>query len=327
MSFTLIAYSETEYKESKLDNIEDSFPYLDSGDGNITWLEIDSMQEEAVKKKLIEHLGISPLIQKYLDSSEQRSKVQKLDKFIFITLKNYNLEDKDARLRPEQIKILLGKNFVISYCENKSAILDKIRVQIKSGFGHTRSMGADYLAYKILDSVIDNYHTIYDTIEAVTDEIGKDLLDPAQRYITQKIANSVQSVVIVRRSIIPLEDLTNKMSKMKSELLDDSFSIYLEDAHDHTVEIKELLDSNYEILSRMIDIYNTILSNRANKVIQTLTIIATIFIPLTFIVGIYGMNFQIIPELNWSYGYYAIMIFMLLVALSLLYYFRKKRWL
>lgn len=324
MSFTLITYSKTDFKETELDNIEDAYPYLDSADGNIAWLQINSIKPETIKK-LGGHHGIHPLILKDIDDPEQRSKVQNFDKFIFATMQNYNFEDKDSNLRPEQVKTLLGKDFVISVCENKSGIFDKIKEEIRTGAGHTRIMGADYLAYKILDSIIINYHSISDKIEFRTDELGQELFDPAQPENEQKVRILLSDIITIKRSIIPLTALVSEILRMKSELIDDSLSIYLEDAHDDTVEIKELIDSNYEVLSRMIDLYSTTLSNRANKVMQTLTIMATIFIPLTFVAGIYGMNFQI-PELNWSYGYPAIMIVMLLIALTLLYYFRKKGW-
>jgi magnesium transporter len=324
MSFTLITYSKAEYQEKELDNLEDSFPYLDSGDGNITWLQIDSIQEEALVN-LTEHFGIPPLIRESIITGEQRSKAYDLDKTILMTLKNYNFEAKDDRLRYEQIKILIGSNFLISFCEKKNRILDEIKEEIRTGAGRTRRMGADYLAYTILDSVIDNYQNINDTIETRAHEVGKGLHNPAGNDFARKIEGLVQEVVNTRRSIIPLGDVANTLRITKSELVTDSITIYLEEAHDHTVAIKELLDSNYEILSRMIDIYSTTLSNRANKVMQTLTIVATIFIPLTFIVGIYGMNFQI-PEIKLPYGYPVILIFMLLVALLLLYYFRKKGW-
>jgi len=325
MSFTLITYSETEFKETELDNIEDSFPSLDSGDSNITWLEIESIQEEALKN-LGDHLGLHPLILEDLASSEQRSKVQNLDKLIFITLKNYNFVDKADDLAPEQVKILLGSNYLISFCEKKNRVVDEIKEEIRTGAGRTRRMGADYLAYKILDYIIDNYFTINEKIEAQIDKVAEELFGSRQRENPEKIKDLSHNIIIIRRSILPLETLVSAMGRMKSKLIDDSLSIYLGDAQNHTVENKELIDSNHEILFKMIDIYTTKLSNKTNKVMQTLTIIATIFIPLTFIVGIYGMNFQI-PELKWSYGYYAIMIFMLLVALSLLYYFRKKKWL
>jgi magnesium transporter len=325
MSFTLITYSETEYKETELDNIEDSFPYLDSGDGNITWLEIESIQADALKN-LGDHLGIHLLIMEDIASNEQRSKFQNLDKLIFITLKNYNFVDKTDNLAPEQVKILLGSNYLISFCEKKNRIVDKIKEEIRTGAGRARSMGADYLAYKIIDSVIDNYYTISKKIEVQIDKVAEELFGSRERENPEKIKNLAQNIIIIIRSIMPLKQLVSSMGRIKSELIDDSLSIYLGDAQDNTLMIQEIIGSDNEIFTKMIDIYSTSISNKTNDVMKTLTIIATIFIPLTFIVGIYGMNFQI-PELKWSYGYYAIMIFMLLVALSLLYYFRKKKWL
>jgi magnesium transporter len=325
MSFTLITYSETEYKETELDNIEDSFPYLDSGDGNITWLEIESIQADALKN-LGDHLGIHLLIMEDIASNEQRSKFQNLDKLIFITLKNYNFVDKTDNLAPEQVKILLGSNYLISFCEKKNRIVDKIKEEIRTGAGRARSMGADYLAYKIIDSVIDNYYTISKKIEVQIDKVAEELFGSRERENPEKIKNLAQNIIIIIRSIMPLKQLVSSMGRIKSELIDDSLSIYFGDAQDNTLMIQEIIGSDNEIFTKMIDIYSTSISNKTNDVMKTLTIIATIFIPLTFIVGIYGMNFQI-PELKWSYGYYAIMIFMLLVALSLLYYFRKKEWL
>jgi magnesium transporter len=325
MSFTLITYSETEYKETELDNIEDSFPYLDSGDGNITWLEIESIQADALKN-LGDHLGIHLLIMEDIASNEQRSKFQNLDKLIFITLKNYNFVDKTDNLAPEQVKILLGSNYLISFCEKKNRIVDKIKEEIRTGAGRARSMGADYLAYKIIDSVIDNYYTISKKIEVQIDKVAEELFGSRERENPEKIKNLAQNIIIIIRSILPLKQLVSSMGRIKSELIDDSLSIYFGDAQDNTLMIQEIIGSDNEIFTKMIDIYSTSISNKTNDVMKTLTIIATIFIPLTFIVGIYGMNFQI-PELKWSYGYYAIMIFMLLVALSLLYYFRKKEWL
>jgi magnesium transporter len=325
MSFTIITYSETEFKETELDNIEDSFPYLDSGDGNITWLEIESIQADALKN-LGDHLGIHLLIMEDIASNEQRSKFQNLDKLIFITLKNYNFVDKTDNLAPEQVKILLGSNYLISFCGEKNRIVDKIKEEIRTGAGRARSMGADYLAYKIIDSVIDNYYTISKKIEVQIDKVAEELFGSRERQNPGEIKNLGQNIIIIIRSILPLKQLVSSMGRIKSELIDDSLSIYLGDAQDNTLMIQEVIGSNNEIFTKMIDIYSTSLSNKTNDVMKTLTIIATIFIPLTFIVGIYGMNFQI-PELKWSYGYYAIMIFMLLVALSLLYYFRKKKWL
>ena len=325
MSFTIITYSETEFKETELDNIEDSFPYLDSGDGNITWLEIESIQADALKN-LGDHLGIHLLIMEDIASNEQRSKFQNLDKLIFITLKNYNFVDKTDNLAPEQVKILLGSNYLISFCEKKNRIVDKIKEEIRTGAGRARSMGADYLAYKIIDSVIDNYYTISKKIEVQIDKVAEELFGSRERQNPGEIKNLGQNIIIIIRSILPLKQLVSSMGRIKSELIDDSLSIYLGDAQDNTLMIQEVIGSNNEIFTKMIDIYSTSLSNKTNDVMKTLTIIATIFIPLTFIVGIYGMNFQI-PELKWSYGYYAIMIFMLLVALSLLFYFRKKKWL
>lgn len=325
MSFTLTTYSETVFKESELDNIEDSFPYLDSGDGTITWLEIEPIQEEALKK-LGDHLGIHPLILEDIASSEQRSKVQNLDKLIFITLKNYNFEDKGDRLEPEQIKILLGSNYLISFCDKKNAIIDKIKEEIRTGAGRTRRMGADYLAYKIIDSVIDNYFTINEEIEDQIHKVGEELFGPRQSENPEKIKKLAHNIITIIRSILPLRDLVSAMERMKSGLIDDSLIIYLGDAQDHTLVIQELIGSNNEIFTKMIDIYSTSLSNKTNDVMKMLTIIATIFIPLTFVVGIYGMNFQIMPELNSPYGYPAVLILMLLIALSLIYYFRKRGW-
>ena len=323
MGITLITYSETDFNETELDNIEDAYPYIDSDDVNVAWLEIDSIQID-VLNKLGDHQDIHPLILKDIVDPDQRSKIQDLDKFIFATLQNYNFDDENV-LRPEQVKIMLGKNSVITVCENKSGIFKKIKDEIRTGVGRTRKLGVDYLAYKFVDSIIDNYHSISDTLQSRTDELGKELFDPAQPENTEKVSILLGDIITIKRSIIPLVALVSEMGRIKSELIDDSLLIYLEDAHDDTVEIKETVDSNYEILTRTIDLYSTSLSNRANKVMQTLTIIATIFIPLTFIVGVYGMNFEI-PELNWPYGYPLVLIIMLVIALALLYYFRKRGW-
>ncbi len=221
-------------------------------------MEIESIQADALKN-LGDHLGIHSLILEDIASSGQRSKVQNLDKLIFITLKNYNFVDKADRLRPEQIKILIGSNFLISFCEKKNAIVDKIKEEIRTGAGRTRRMGADYLAYKILDYTIDNYFTINEKIEAQIHKVGEELFGPTHVENPGKIKILMHNIIDIRRSILPLETLVSAMGRMKSKLIDDSLSIYLVDAQNHTVENKELIDSNHEILSKMIDIYTILL--------------------------------------------------------------------
>jgi len=230
-------------------------------------------------------------------------------------------------VQAEQVSLVLGSNFVISFQERVGDVFDEVRDRIRNAKGRIRKMGPDYLAYALLDAVVDNYFTVLEKfgekIEAAEEEL---VANPTEKTLKQ-IHLVKRELLSVRKSVWPLRELISALQRGESGLIQETTGIYLRDMYDHTIQVIDTVESFRDMVSGMLDIYLSSISNKMNAVMKVLTIIATIFIPLTFIAGVYGMNFKYMPELQWRWGYGLILVVMGIVAVIMLFYFRKKKWL
>jgi magnesium transporter len=320
----VIDYDMVEIQEWKEATVQECVRLKETS--TISWINVDGLSNVDMIKELGEAFGLHPLVLEDILHTGQRPKIEDYEDYIFITVKMLSFDEKENLVDSEQVSIVLGSNYVISFQEKEGDCFERVRDRIRNSKGRIRKMGPDYLAYSLLDSIIDNYFEVMEGIgnwiESIDLEISSGFMKDAPRII-----NSMKKqLLIVRRSLWPLRELINTMARSENTLITDAVAIFIRDIYDHTVELIETMETFRDVLSGLLDIHMSSVSNRMNEVMKTLTIIATIFIPLTFIAGVYGMNFANMPELNWDWGYYMVWIVMISLALLLVLYFRRKHW-
>jgi magnesium transporter len=239
----------------------------------------------------------------------------------------FSYDGKTNEINAEQVSIILGHNFVISFQEREGDVFNPLRERIRGGKGRVRKRGADYLAYCLIDIIIDNYFIIFEQLGERIEGLYEDLITTPTPEAFHEIQKLKQEIIFLRKSIWPLRELISALERGESSLISDSTGIYFRDVYDHTIQVIDTMETFRDLISGMVDIYLSSVSNKMNEIMKVLTIIATIFIPLTFITGIYGMNFKYMPELEWRWGYFGVWIGMVVIISGMIIYFRKKRWL
>jgi magnesium transporter len=322
---SIIDYDKENYQEKLIENIEDCFYLRDSS--TVSWINIDGIHDVDIIEKLGNRFGLHPLVLEDIMHADQRPKMEDFDSYIYLVLKMFRYDETESEIKAEQISIVLGEGYVISFQEMQGDTFDPVRERLRNSKGRIRSKKADYLAYALLDSIVDNYFIILDKIAESIEEIEEELVSDPDASTLQKIHTLKKEMIYLRKSIWPLRDLVNNLERTESQLIDDSTSVFLRDVYDHAIRVADMIETYRDVLSGMMDVYLSSISNKMNEVMKTLTIIATIFIPLTFIAGIYGMNFENMPELGWKWGYSLAWIIMLSMSAVMIVYFRKKKWL
>jgi magnesium transporter len=291
----------------------------------VSWVNVDGINQMALLKKLGDCFGIHPLVLEDIANTEQRPKAEEYEDYLFLVLKV--LSPAPAGITREQISLVLGKNWLITFQEGlEGDPFGPVRTRLENGQGRIRGEGADYLAYSLIDVVVDNYfhvlEQVAESIEAIEEEL---IVAPTQRTLAE-IYRLKRELLFIHKAVWPLREVVSSMIRRESPLVKDQTIIYLRDVYDHTIQVIETLETLREMLSGMLDIYLSSVSNRMNSIMKVLTIIATIFMPLTFIAGLYGMNFKYMPELEQHWGYPAVLMLMAVVTVGMLIFFRRKRW-
>jgi magnesium transporter len=322
---TIMDYDETNLEEKGAKTIEESYPFKDKP--TVTWINIDGLHEVEIIEKLGSHFGLHPLLLEDILNTDQRPKMEDYGDYIFVVLKMlYPGENKDE-IEAEQVSLILGSNFVISFQESEGDVFDPVRDRIRKNKGRIRKAGADYLAYALLDAIVDNYFLILENVGEKIEDTEQQLATNPSPETLQYIRELKNEMIFLRKSIWPLRELINGLERCESTLIHQSTGAYLRDVYDHTIQIIDTVESYRDMISGMVDIYLSSISNKMNEVMKVLTIFASIFIPLTFVAGLYGMNFEFMPELKWHWGYFALLAVMALIGISLVFYFKRKRWL
>ena len=257
----------------------------------------------------------------------QRPKMEDFENYLFIVLKMFQYDEDKPQTKTEQVSLIFGSNYLISFQEDEGDVFDPIRERIRTDRGRIRKMGVDYLAYSLMDAIVDNYFTVLEKIGESIEDIEDEMLKNPTPEILQIIHTLKRELIFLRKSVWPLREVISRLERWESPLIEKSIDIYLRDVYDHTIQVIDALETFRDMLSGMLDVYLTSVSNRMNEVMKVLTIIATIFIPLTLVTGIYGMNFKYMPELDSPWGYPMVYIVMLIISLVMLIYFRRKKWL
>jgi magnesium transporter len=320
---TIIDYDNSNFQEKVVDNVEECFSFKETP--TVTWINVDGIHDTEIIQKLGACFNLHPLLMEDILNTEQRPKLEDFESHIFFVLKMLSQDDKN-RIKHEQFSMILGEKFVISFQELPSDIFDPIRDRIRSGKGRIRKMGPDYLAYALIDSIVDSYFPMLEKLGDKIESIEEELISEPVPETLQTIHNLKRDLIFLRKSVWPLREVVNGLQREESELVKKDTHVYLRDVYDHTIQVIDTIEAHRDMVSGMLDIYLSSLSNEMNEVMKVLTIIATIFIPMTFVAGIYGMNFEHMPELRWRYGYFAVWLVILSVMGSMLIFFRKKRW-
>jgi magnesium transporter len=259
-------------------------------------------------------------------NTTQRPKIDDLGKYICLILKLITLDEKTMELQIEQLSLLFSDDFVLSFRETESGIFNTLRDRIRNNLGRIRKMGTDYLTYTLMDAVVDHYFVVMEKMGEKIDSLENEVVANPKRETLRGVQQLRDEILLVRRSVWPLREVVSLLEKAESPLVDKSSSFFFRDVYEHTIQVMDTVDTYRDILSGMFDIYLSSISNRLNEVMKVLTIIATLFMPLTFLAGVYGMNFEHMPELKWQYGYFMLWGVMIVIALTMLVYFRKKKW-
>jgi len=321
---TVIDYDEKQFREKEVSSPEECFPFKETS--TVTWINVDGIREPEVIEKLGTYFGLHPLVMEDILNTGQRPKLEDMENYIFVVLKMLYSEGETNDIKSEQVSIVLGKNFVISFQEQKGDVFGPLRQRIRNSKGRVRKTGPDYLAYALIDAVVDNYFIILEKMGDQIEGLEEKLLKSPEPEIILTIHSLKRETMFLRKSVWPLREVLSSLQRGESGLIKKGTGIFLRDVYDHTIQVIDTAETFRDMVSGILDIYLSSLSNKMNEVMKTLTIIATIFIPLTFFAGIYGMNFKFMPELDWRFGYFAVWGVNLFIAVCLIVYFKRKRW-
>ena len=320
----IIDYDEAQFQEKEAKTVEECFPFKDKP--TVTWINIDGIHQVDIIEKIGNHFNIHPLVLEDIMNAGQRPKMEDFVNYIFIVLKMLYYAETESKTKAEQVSIILGSNFVVSFQESEGDVFDPIRERIRNDRGRIRKMGADYLAYSLIDTIVDNYFIILEKLGEKIEDIEEELVTNPTVETLQTIHSLKREMIFLRKSVWPLREVISRLERWESPLINKSLDIYLRDVYDHTIQVIDSIETFRDMLSGLLDIYLSSVSNRMNEIMKVLTIIATIAIPLTVITGIYGMNFQFMPELQWQWSYPLVLLAMLTLGILMMIYFRRKKW-
>ena len=322
---TIFDYDETQFQEREVRTVEECFPFKE--EPTTTWINIDGVHDVGIVEKIGGHFDVHPLVQEDIVHTGQRPKMEDFDDYLYIVLKMLFYDAEKEEISAEQVSLLVGDRYVISFQEREGDVFEPVRERLRGRKGRIIKQGADYLAYALLDTIVDNYFSILektgDRIESLEEEL---ITDPSPETLGI-IQRMKREMIFLRKSIWPLREVISSLERDESPVIKESTHVFLRDVYDHTIQVIDTVEALRDMIGGMLDIYLSSVSNRMNEVMKVLTIIATIFIPLTFIAGIYGMNFEKMPELKITWAYPVVWGVMGVVGLLMVFYFRRKRWL
>jgi magnesium transporter len=322
---TITHYRDNNFAERQVDTIAEC--RLAEDPAEVTWIDVNGVSQVKDLEKLGERFKIHPLVLEDILEVGQRPKVEDYDDYLYIVLNSLRPGAADEELIAEEISLVLGPHYVLSFYEGEDDLFAPVRQRLLKAKGRIRKLGADFLAYSLIDLVVDNYFVhlekFGDQVESLEDEV---VARPSPQTL-RDVHRYKNDMILLRKSLWPLREVIARLERRESPLISENLANYFRDVYDHTIIAIDTVETYRDILSGMLDIYLSSMSNRLNQIMKVLTIIATIFMPLTFITSLYGMNFKYMPELQWEYGYYATLVVIVVIALTMVQFFRKKQWL
>jgi len=312
-----------EERDVKSDEIRKFFPLKDRP--GVTWINVNGVHDVRLIEEIGKNYGLHKLVLEDIVNTEQRPKANNFGDYLFIVLKMFSRKDK--RIEVEQVSFVLGKNFVISFQEREGDVFDPVRERIRNEKSQIRRAGPDSLLHSLIDAIVDNYLVLLEKLGGEIEILEDALVSGKSKEAMEEIHRLKVDLIRFRKAVWPWREAFSSIEMIDTPLLRKATRIYFRDVYENVIQAIDTIETYREMLSGMLEIYLTSASNRMNEIMKMLTIIATIFVPLTFITGIYGMNFANMPELRWYLGYPMILLFMLAIGISMLVYFRRRKWL
>ncbi|TCL38185.1 magnesium transporter [Anaerospora hongkongensis] len=320
---SLLRYNEQEVIEQDHVSLE-ALPAANQDD--VTWLHVTGLSHIEVIERIGQLFAIHPLTLEDILNTNQRPKLEDYGDYVYITLKMMVYEQGQQGIAAENMNIVVGNGFVVSFQETSQPIFKPVQERIKSGKSRFRKYGADYLAYALVDMIIDHYFILLEQLGERVEGLEEELVTKPDAKLLPAIHNLKMELLYLRRSVWPLREVIAQLERGDSVLFKDHTLLYIRDIYDHTVQVIETVETYRDMTSSMLEIYLSSISNKMNEVIKMLTVISTIFMPLTFLAGLYGMNFKYMPELEWRYGYPAVLLLMTVIGVIMYRYFNGKKW-
>ncbi|MDO9548359.1 MAG: magnesium/cobalt transporter CorA [Candidatus Marinimicrobia bacterium] len=323
-TITLFDYNSDRINEIEIRNPDELASCL--ADNAVSWINITGLNDLDLIEKIGEIFEIHPLVLEDVVDTDHRPKFEEYDDYYYSIVKMLTYDDKKKEMNSEQVSFIIGKNYLITFQEIEGDVFNTIRERLRKNKGRVRREDSDYLCYTLMDAIVDNYFYVLETIAEETEQLEDILLKNADASVLQRIHQQKRQLIFMRKSVWPLREILNNIDRLESDLVKSSSKLFFRDVYDHTIQIIDTVENLRDIVTGMLDIYLSTVSNRMNEVMKVLTIIATIFIPLTFLAGIYGMNFQYMPELAWKFGYPMALAVMVSVGIVMLVFFKRKKW-
>jgi magnesium transporter len=318
----LISYNRDAY--NKYDNLSTEELCKKLEPDRVNWINLDGLSNLEIIEKLQSNFSIHALLIEDI-LADQRPKSEEYDAYLFFTLKMlYRIDDRNIDY--EQISFILGKNFLLSFQEKEGDLFDGFRERIRLDQGKVRKKQSDYLMYRLIDIIVDNYYNVLDRIGDLIEETEDKVYENPSNNAFYEIQSLKKELIFLRKALYPLREALSKLIKGESEFIHEDNLPYFADVYDHVAHLIDSLDTYKDLTSSLLDIHINAMNTRMNEVMKVLTVISTIFMPLTFIVGVYGMNFVFMPELNWKWGYFGVWAIMIAVVIAMLSFFRRKKW-
>jgi magnesium transporter len=321
----MIDYDEANLEERELETVDECVPYKDKP--TVTWINIDGLHEVSVIEKFGINFGLHPLVLEDIVHTEQRPKMENFENYIFIITKMLSYDEEENQIKEEQFSLVLGQNYIITFQEGVGDVFELVRDRLRKGIGGIRKRPADYLTYALIDVVVDHYFIVLEKLGERVESLEEELITNPSPETPQAIHHIKRELIFLRKSVWPLRELIANLERGELSLVDENTTVFLRDVYDHTIQVIDMVEMLRDMVSGMLDVYLSSVSNKMNEVMKVLTIIATIFIPLTFIAGIYGMNFEFMPELKWHWAYPIVWAVIIAIGITMLLYFKRKRWL
>jgi len=325
VKISLMNYDQGQLLEKDLKNIEDAFPYRDTPP--VSWINVEGLHDLEIIEAIGRHFGIHPLTLEDIVNTGHRPKAEAFEDYDYIVLKMLTYDEDQNHVTAEQVSFILGPHYLISFQETEGDVFNFVRERIRKAKGRIRKSGCDYLVYALIDAIVDHYFLVLEKMGEKIELLEEALLDDTQTETLQSIHRLKREMIFFRKQVWPIREILSTLMKEEASLIQETTQIFIRDLYDHTIQVMDTIESFRDVLSGLQDLYLSTISNRMNEVMKVLTIMATIFIPLTFIAGIYGMNFEFMPELKIPWAYPALWIVLITIFGLMIFWFKKKRWL
>ncbi|KJV32808.1 magnesium transporter [Aquitalea magnusonii] len=323
-SITLLEYGPQQLHETRFETVADGLSYQPSQP--VLWLNVYGLHDPDVMQAIGDRFGLHPLVQEDILNNRQRPKLEDYGDYLFIATRVFDFPPHGGRLGYNQMYLVIGKDFVLSFQEKPTGVFEPVRERLRGGRAALRNKGADYLAYGLIDAIIDDYFGVLSQFTEHVERTDQMLLHGREQGVLHKVQRLKHDCLKLRRSILPLREILLNLMRGEHQLIQADTQVYLRDAYDHTMHVVESLEMSREMVADMLDLYLSTQSHRLNLQMRVLTVFSMIFMPLTLIAGIYGMNFENMPELHWHYGYFGVLGLMAAIAIGLIWLFSRRNW-